>query len=243
MHPLQFVGNELLHEHAKWQHTYFTIQQIGGSYRSINHWDSQKLLVHNRQKSNAWRRFNWYEWVWIELLITLRSWGISLPHILKIKSKIHGLYYTQEAFTLKYFDVCLLQSKWHQKKYYLLLTQQAECEIIDDDMLKNIHQIKKEMLLIPMLPLITKTLAAMQQLTVQPELRLTKKEKELLKYVEDKNYTQILFFYSNRPTLTLYPSSFAAMTQEVTSLLISTHFTKIFLFKLDGEIVILQSHA
>jgi hypothetical protein len=144
-----------------------------------------------------------------------------------------------EVFSLKRFEVCMLQMHLQNTPYYLVLTNDAQCDIIDDETLKNLHHIKQEMLVLPLLPLINNTIQIAKSNEAVPEIRLTKKQLQLLQYVIDNNYTHLILFYANRPTLTIYPTTFTDMQAGVTALIASTDFTKIYLFQLDGEIHVL----
>lgn len=59
----------------------FTIKDLNNiSYRTVNYWDEKGLLIGDieRFRSEGWRRFSFIEFVWIEILNSLRELGVSV---------------------------------------------------------------------------------------------------------------------------------------------------------------------
>ena|GEM_PF-1261815 len=61
------------------------------SYRVLNHWCNKGLIEDNRKdgvEDKSWRRFSIFDRLWIEVIIELRHYGVSLDIIKKIREKI-----------------------------------------------------------------------------------------------------------------------------------------------------------
>ena len=66
----------------------FDIKDTGVSYRNVNHWDKQDLLVSQRSQEGKWRRFSFVDFVWLKVIEQLRGIGISIPLITQVKREI-----------------------------------------------------------------------------------------------------------------------------------------------------------
>lgn len=58
------------------------------SYRTLNHYDTKGILISVRTNPYQWRKFNSIEFVWIELVMTLREIGMPLSKVLILKNKL-----------------------------------------------------------------------------------------------------------------------------------------------------------
>lgn len=66
-----------------------TIEDTGLSYRVINHWESNGLLV--KRSDVKWRRFDLEDLFWIHTISELREFGFPLKKILSIKQQLFKL--------------------------------------------------------------------------------------------------------------------------------------------------------
>lgn len=62
----------------------FTIQDIGVSYRWLDHWYSKGLLFSSYEK-HRWKRFNLIEYVWIKIILKIREFNMSLKTVSAVK--------------------------------------------------------------------------------------------------------------------------------------------------------------
>ena len=60
------------------------------SYRVINHWTENGLIDENRSKDNSkgWRRFSLCDLIWLQVLYTLRTFGLSIKQLQAIKKHL-----------------------------------------------------------------------------------------------------------------------------------------------------------
>lgn len=81
----------------------FTIKDTGIKYRVINHWSTQGLLQDSRTEHEAgWRKFSFIDVAWIQILLELRTFGLSLDKI-KVAFKSIG----KDDFVLLEYGVSL----------------------------------------------------------------------------------------------------------------------------------------
>lgn len=76
----------------------FTIKDIGISYTELNYWDKKELLPIVRESDNGWRKFNFFDIVWLGIIRELRAFGISTALIREFKESVFSLI---ELSTLK----------------------------------------------------------------------------------------------------------------------------------------------
>ena len=67
---------------------YYTASDTGISYRVLNHWDKKGLLPKNLRQNRGWRKFNFIENVWIQVIVELRNFGLPLEKIAKVYKNI-----------------------------------------------------------------------------------------------------------------------------------------------------------
>lgn len=56
----------------------FVGQDIGVTYRTINHWDDEGLVADHREEGQRWRRFHFVDFVWLKLLDQFRVMGLPI---------------------------------------------------------------------------------------------------------------------------------------------------------------------
>lgn len=65
----------------------FTLKQLGITHRALIIWDKKGLLYCKTEKGQ-WRKFSFFELVWIKLISKLREFNIPIQTIRKIKEKL-----------------------------------------------------------------------------------------------------------------------------------------------------------
>lgn len=58
------------------------------SYRIINHWESNDLLSSERNNGKGWRKYSVMDLVWLYIIQDMRTFGISLDLIKKVKRSL-----------------------------------------------------------------------------------------------------------------------------------------------------------
>lgn len=57
-------------------------------YRSLNHWDTKNLLLDSTRDQGRWRKFNFIEYIWLRIIVELRTFGASLNQIKQVKDAL-----------------------------------------------------------------------------------------------------------------------------------------------------------
>lgn len=65
----------------------FVIKDVGVTHRWISHWDKEGLLLSKHQQEK-WRRFDLVEYVWLKMIMVLRSYNIPLKTIKQLKESL-----------------------------------------------------------------------------------------------------------------------------------------------------------
>lgn len=81
----------------------YRISDTDESYRVINYWDEQGLLLGKRENTESWRKFSILDIVWIRILQRLKEYGMGSEQMLRLKSYLFGVKdkegrYSQFAF-------------------------------------------------------------------------------------------------------------------------------------------------
>lgn len=58
-----------------------TVKDTDVSYRTINHWMSEKLLEDDRQRASGWRKLSLKDILWVTILRELRAFGLPLEKL------------------------------------------------------------------------------------------------------------------------------------------------------------------
>lgn len=70
----------------------FTLKDTVIPYRSVNHWESQNLLSSEVGTKGKKRTFSFVEYMWLHVVNELRTIGISIPLLKKVKDEIFKAY-------------------------------------------------------------------------------------------------------------------------------------------------------
>jgi DNA-binding transcriptional MerR regulator len=64
-------------------------REMGVSYRTINHYLEKGIISKQKDsKKNNWKQFTPIEFIWIQIVISCRNFGVSINNLCKLKSKI-----------------------------------------------------------------------------------------------------------------------------------------------------------
>ncbi|MBL6963136.1 MAG: MerR family transcriptional regulator [Bacteroidetes bacterium] len=100
------------------------------SYRIINHWESNKLLCSTRNNGNGWRKYSVMDLVWLYIIRNMRTFGISLELIKKVKKNLIDSKNTEESVfpLLEYYvSICLVN-----KPAYLLVFSNGQAHPVTE---------------------------------------------------------------------------------------------------------------
>ena len=95
----------------------FRVKETSESYRSINYWDENGLLLGKRDVADSWRQFSIIDVVWLRILQALKQYGVQNEKLLTLKEYLFRIHdkqgrYVQFAFwintALNRVDVSLI---------------------------------------------------------------------------------------------------------------------------------------
>jgi hypothetical protein len=95
----------------------FRVKETSESYRSINYWDENGLLLGKRDVADSWRQFSIIDVIWLRILQALKQYGMQNEKLLTLKEYLFRIQdkqgrYVQFAFwintALNRVDVSLI---------------------------------------------------------------------------------------------------------------------------------------
>jgi DNA-binding transcriptional MerR regulator len=70
------------------QEKLFVAADTGLPARHVQHWENEGLVDNTREEGQRWRRYTFVEFVWIKLVEQMRSMGIGIEVLLKVKKML-----------------------------------------------------------------------------------------------------------------------------------------------------------
>lgn len=113
----------------------YKMSNADGSYRNINHWESQGLLLKDvQEQENSWRKFSMVDLIWISIIAESRRLGIGITPLKRLKQILFG-YYGENGDT-HYFEYCCLQVMEKRKVSLVILQDGTGDFCLDDEVAK-----------------------------------------------------------------------------------------------------------
>lgn len=78
----------------------FDVKNTGVTYKTVNHWDGQGLLVSRRTGESKWRKFSFVDFIWLKMVEQFRGIGISIPLLQKVKAEIFQEIKSEDIYKL-----------------------------------------------------------------------------------------------------------------------------------------------
>lgn len=106
---------------------YFSAKALPISYRILNHWEQRNIIKSLKRDGTEWRRFTFFETVWIYILSELREYGFSLTKAKTVREMLFGVPITNkmkyeeidENLTLQFmFEVDCVNSLLGRRVFY-----------------------------------------------------------------------------------------------------------------------------
>ena len=122
--------------HSKELHTAFhtpkfTVGDTDVAYRVINHWDETGLMPDGFDDKGGWRLFSLIEMVWLQIILHLRQFGLSLEQIKRAKEGIAAWDTKTKYYTfLEYYLAAAVASDLN---VYALVDQDGKGGLASDD--------------------------------------------------------------------------------------------------------------
>jgi DNA-binding transcriptional MerR regulator len=168
----------------------YTVKDTDISSRVINHWDDKGLLPDGVQvEEEKWRKFSFVEIVWLEVVKTLRGFGLSLDAIKKVKDQI--LSWNVQEGTYTWFEYYVIKSASSPLDGYLVLSPEDKSSLIFSRHMESSKSVfgSRTLLLVSL----KKMVSNLKVSTVEPEslISLSEDEVQLLGEVRDPKVSAV----------------------------------------------------
>ena len=95
--------------------------------RIINHWEKEGLFDDDRPKGKGWRKYSLSDVAWLHVISEIRSFGLSLETIQKVKKEIEGGKDSKHNLSQRpLFDYYLLTAMLDEVPVYLHVFREGE---------------------------------------------------------------------------------------------------------------------
>jgi DNA-binding transcriptional MerR regulator len=125
-----FIDEKLLPHRQRINERNKPLANTGLSYRVINHWEKTGLIdVDRGEEGTGWRKYSAMDAIWINLIIELRKFGVSIENINKIKEQLTAgnEEYKPSVYPLLEFYSSLFMQ--HKEETYILVPDNFEIDI------------------------------------------------------------------------------------------------------------------
>lgn len=107
----------------------YTVKDTGVAYRVINNWNEKDILLSSfRDIENGWRKFNFTEIVWLEVVKKLRDFGLSLEFIKKVKDNI--VLKSDKNNNSSWFEYHIVKTKISAMDSYVVLLTNGTTDLL-----------------------------------------------------------------------------------------------------------------
>jgi DNA-binding transcriptional MerR regulator len=84
------------------------------SYRIVNYWEKEGLLISDRVDGKGWRKYSLLDILWLQLLVELRKFGYPVESLKKLKEKmteVHPLKKTEAFVNLEVYAAMAITNR------------------------------------------------------------------------------------------------------------------------------------
>lgn len=107
--PVQYTweNDEISSKQFRFSKPIFRVGDTHVTSKNLLHWKNNNLLFESKKSEIGWSKFNFVEYIWLQIIVELRSFGLSIEKISKIKDELifplHLLKIAEENYTTKKF--------------------------------------------------------------------------------------------------------------------------------------------
>ncbi len=100
-----------------------TVNDLGISYRTINNWESNDLMLSERENNRNWHKFSFVDFVWLSIVFELRQLGFPLNKINKLKQFLNENIGEESLLAVKRTEARVLLNNKELNRLVLLLAE------------------------------------------------------------------------------------------------------------------------
>ena len=112
-------------------HPRYRISDLNETYRTINYWDEQGLLLGKREVADTWRKFSMLDFIWIRVLQDLKEFGVESEKISILKKSLFSVQDKEGRYIE--FAFWIYKALYHQDTFLIVLPDgQGAIAILED---------------------------------------------------------------------------------------------------------------
>lgn len=100
-----------------------TVNDLGISYRTINNWEANDLMLSERGSTRNWHKFSFVDFVWLNIVFELRQLGFPLIKIKKLKDFLNENIDDESLLAVKRTEARILLNNKELNRLVLLLAE------------------------------------------------------------------------------------------------------------------------
>ncbi|MDB5086622.1 MAG: DNA-binding transcriptional regulator, MerR family [Mucilaginibacter sp.] len=100
-----------------------TVNDLCISYRTINNWESNGLMLTGRKNSRDWHKFSFVDFIWLNIVFELRQLGFPLKKIQKLKAFLNENIDDESIFAIKRLEARVFLTNTNLNRLVLLLAE------------------------------------------------------------------------------------------------------------------------
>ncbi len=100
-----------------------TVNDLCISYRTINNWEANGLMLKGRKNSRDWHKFSFVDFIWLNIVFELRQLGFPLKKIQKLKAFLSENIDDESLFAIKRLEARVFLTNTNLNRLVLLLAE------------------------------------------------------------------------------------------------------------------------
>ncbi|MDB4922051.1 MerR family transcriptional regulator [Mucilaginibacter sp.] len=100
-----------------------TVNDLCISYRTINNWEANGLMLTGRKNSRDWHKFSFVDFIWLNIVFELRQLGFPLKKIQKLKAFLSENIDDESIFAIKRLEARVFLTNTNLNRLVLLLAE------------------------------------------------------------------------------------------------------------------------
>lgn len=100
-----------------------TVNDLCISYRTINNWEANGLMLKGRKSTRDWHKFSFVDFIWLNIVFELRQLGFPLKKIKKLKSFLNETIKEESLFAIDRVEARVFLNNTSLTRLVLLLAE------------------------------------------------------------------------------------------------------------------------
>ncbi|MDN3546951.1 MerR family transcriptional regulator [Mucilaginibacter aquaedulcis] len=100
-----------------------TVNDLGISYRTINNWEANGLMLSGRKSNRDWHKFSFVDFIWLNIVFELRQLGFPLKKIQSLKTFLNENIDDDSLLAVKRLEARIFLTNTSLNRLVLLLAE------------------------------------------------------------------------------------------------------------------------